>query len=105
MIFGEDLRKPAFGDVNITVTVKVRHAVGPTDVEIVAIDIFQVHGDRVFAWVVVIDVASPVRSEICAAILIVLDLVLPVRKQPYEPMYGFMRTGNKPESYGAVYPS
>lgn len=39
VIFGEDLRKPAFGDVNITVTVKVRHVIGPTDVEIVTIDI------------------------------------------------------------------
>lgn len=27
VIFGEDLRKPAFGDVNITVTVEVRHVV------------------------------------------------------------------------------
>lgn len=53
---------------------------GPTDVEIVAIDILQVHGDRVFSWVVVIDVASPVRGEIRTAILIVLDLVFPGNK-------------------------
>lgn len=75
---------------------------GPTDVEIVAIDILQVHGDRVFAWVVVIDVASPVRGEIRTAILIVLDLVFPGNKQPCELVYRFMRE-NKSQSHMELY--
>lgn len=105
VIFGEDLRKPAFGNVNITVTAKVRHAVGSTDVEIVTIDILQVHRDRVFTWVVVIDVASPMRGEVRTAILIVRDLVFSANKRPHELIYKFTQTGKKPKLYRAAYPS
>lgn len=97
VIFGEDLRKPAFGDVNITVTVRVEHEVGPTDVEIMTIDILQVHGDRVFTRIVVINVAGPMRGEIRTAILIVLDLVLSAGKRPYKLMYRYLCKRENPE--------
>lgn len=56
---------------------------GPTDVELDTVDILQVHRDRVFPRVVVVDVASTMRSEVRAAILVIRDLVFPARRNPH----------------------
>jgi hypothetical protein len=73
VIFGEDLRKPACWKISIYILKQLPMEM--TDVELDPINIFQVYRDRIFTWVVIINITSAVRGEICAAILVVRYLV------------------------------
>lgn len=50
-----------------------------TYIELISLDALQVNSDRVLAWVLIINVAGPVRGQVSMTILEGWNLVFPVR--------------------------
>jgi len=40
------------------------------------VDVLEINGYRMLSWLIIVDIAYPVRGEICVSILVTIDLVL-----------------------------